>query len=178
MSEFNAPQELPASDQRGPNLLAVYRAFAGSVIIAIGVVLGLYVAFSAFSLIGGKEPPGIAARIAKSVRVEVAENVRANGARPVELSPALKQMIVYGLAFFLLILPTVIAKVFLSSGAQLMGSDSVEAIKKLAEQLKRAARGSAERPAARHPSESLTANATHLHDRGVVRAIRRRVLSW
>jgi hypothetical protein len=137
MPDYPAPHESVGQEHSGINLLAAYRAFAGTILIVIGVVMGLYAAMTVFSLINGEEPPGIVLQFADSLNERVADEAAANGVQPLELSTDVKRLVLYGISFLLLVLPFSIAKILITSGTSLMRGEAAAALKQLAEQLKK-----------------------------------------
>ncbi len=137
MPEYPTTHESMRPDQIGSNPLAAYRALAGTILIATGVVLGIYVAMTVFGLITGDDPPGIVRQFAESLDEKVAEEVAANGVQPLDLSSDVKRLVLYGVAFLLLVLPCGIAKTLITSGTSLMSGEAAAALKQIAEQLKK-----------------------------------------
>lgn len=137
MPDYPTTHESIRPDQIGSNPLAAYRALAGTILIVTGVVLGLYVAMTVFGLIKGDEPPGIARQFAQSLDEKVAEEVAANGVQPMDLSSDVKRIVLYGVAFLLLVLPFGTAKTLSTSGTNLMNGDAAATLKQIAEQLKK-----------------------------------------
>ena len=137
MPDYPTEHESIRPDQIGTNPLAAYRALAGTILVVTGVVLGLYVAMTVFGLIKGDEPPGIVRQFADSLDEEVAEEVAANGAQPLDLSSDVKRIALYGLALLLLALPFGIAKTLITSGTSLMSGEAAAALKQIAKQLKK-----------------------------------------
>ena len=136
MTDYPTTPESLRPDQIGINPLAAYRALAGTILIVTGVVLGVYVAMTVFGLIKGDEPPGIVRQFADSLDEEIAEEVAANGVQPLDLSSDVKRIVLYGIAFLLLVLPFGIAKTLITSGASLMSGEAAAALKQIAKQLK------------------------------------------
>lgn len=137
MPEYGAPHESLHIDQQGSNLFSIYKAFAGTVLIVIGVVLGLYVAIAAFNIIDGDDPPGIVNRFAVPAAENTVEKAKEQTGPQFDLSPDLKRIAVYVLAFLILILPATVATTLISTGAKLLRGEATEALNLLAERLKR-----------------------------------------
>lgn len=135
MPEYGAPHESLNSDQQGSNLFSIYKTFAGTVLIVIGVVLGLYVAIAAFNMIDGDDPPGIVNRFAEPAAEDVVEKAEEQTGQQFDLSSDLKCIAVYVLAFLILILPATIATTLISTGAKLLRGEATEALNLLAERL-------------------------------------------
>ncbi|MBP85984.1 MAG: hypothetical protein CMJ64_04575 [Planctomycetaceae bacterium] len=137
MPDYPTTQESIRPDQIGINPLTAYRVLAGTILIVTGVVLGLYVAMTVFGLIKGDEPPGIVRQFADSLDEKVAEEVAANGVQPLDLSSDVKRLVLYVVAFLLLVLPFGIAKTLITSGTSLMSGEAAAVLKQIAEQLKK-----------------------------------------
>ena len=137
MPDYPTTQESIRPDQIGINPLTAYRVLAGTILIVTGVVLGLYVAMTVFGLIKGDEPPGIVRQFAESLDEKVAEEVAAHGVQSLDLSSDVKRIVLYGVAFLLLLLPCGIAQTLIKSGTSLMCGEWAAAFKQIVERLKK-----------------------------------------
>lgn len=119
----------------GANLLDIFKLMVGTLLIVVGAGLGIYLAESVFQVVFGDEPPAMIERVAElAVEKVKAEAPNAN-AQQIELAPDLMQTILYGLTFFLLLLPMIVATTLISSGVKLMRGQANEVIAMLAEKL-------------------------------------------
>jgi len=119
----------------GSQTLAFYRAFAGTILTGLGVVLGGYVAMVAFDLINGEAPPKILDQ-AQGAIVDVAEEkVEENkdDLPELKLSPEIMRFLYFAMTFVILILPTAVATSMISNGTRLMYFEAGEAINILAD---------------------------------------------
>jgi len=137
MSEYGMPHESQSEIQQPNQLLTMYKAFVGTVLVAIGLILGLYVAITVFKIINGSVPPGIITQFAEPAADQLIENAQENLRQAFDLSPDVKRVILYSLTFLFLVLPVAIATSLISAGAKLMHSDAAEALKIIAEKLKK-----------------------------------------
>ena len=126
-------------DEATVSPMAVYKALAGTVLIGIGVVLGVQAALAAFSIIRGDDPPGLVNHFAADAAEVAIDNAEKEGVRVVDLTPDAKKAVLYVFCFFFLLLPVVIAGGFVRAGASLLQQDAREAMKVLAQQLRRPA---------------------------------------
>lgn len=119
----------------GASLLDIFKLMVGTLLIVVGAGLGIYLAESVFQVVFGDEPPAMIERVAElAVKKVKAEAPNAN-AQQIELAPDLMQTILYGLTFFLLLLPMIVATTLISSGVKLMRGQANEVIAMLAEKL-------------------------------------------
>ena len=125
--------EATESNESNRRLLPLYQTAAGTVLLVIGVILGIYVSVTAFGLIRGQQPPGLVRQFTAQAAAQSA--TLPDGATTLQLPPGTMQACIYLLTFLLLGLPTLIAAACLRAGARLMHGDTAEALQKLAERL-------------------------------------------
>lgn len=88
-------------------------------------------------LIYGEVPPPLIARIQDIAAEKAAAEVANQNVPEIKLAPDLMQAILYGLTFFLLTIPIMVASMLMQAGVKLMQGEANEAIAMLAERLKK-----------------------------------------
>ncbi|MBA2117518.1 hypothetical protein [Bremerella alba] len=121
----------------GLSAVTIYKLMAGTLLIVLGVALGIYVANATLELIYGQEAPPLIARIQDIAEEKAAAEVANQDVPVIKLAPDLMQAILYGLTFFLLIIPISVASMLVGAGVKLMQGEANEAIAMLAERLKK-----------------------------------------
>ena len=137
MPDYGMPHESQRGDESPFQMLKVLKTFVGTGMIVIGLIVALYVAISVFQIIKGDDPPAIINRFAEPATEEMVANAEASALQAFDLSPDVKQIVLYAMTFLFMVLPVAIATSLISAGAKLMHGDSVEALTQLAEKLKK-----------------------------------------
>ena len=121
----------------GLSAVTIFKLLAGSLLVILGVALGIYVANIAIELIYSKEPAPLIEQITDMAAEKVAAEAANQNVQEIKLAPDLLKTVLLALTFFLLIIPTTVASMLLSAGVKLMQGEANEAIAMLAERLKK-----------------------------------------
>ena len=121
----------------GPGAVTIYKLMGGTLLVLVAVALGIYVANSALELIYSDVPPPLISRIQGIAAEKVAAEAANQNVPDFKLAPDLMQALLYGLTFFILIIPVTVASMIMAAGIKLMQGEANEAIAMLAERLKK-----------------------------------------
>jgi len=121
----------------GPSAVTLYKLMAGTLLVLLGVALGIYVANATLGVIFGQEAPPLIARVQDLAKEKAAAEAANQNLPEIKLAPDLTQAILYALTFFLLTIPIMVASMLVGAGVKLMQGEANEAIAMLAERLKK-----------------------------------------
>ena len=116
-------------------ILSLYKALAGTLLLTIGVILGIYVAVTAFGLIQGQDPPGLVQQFAAQAGPLPIAVPAGDGQPTFQIPPEVMRACIYLLTCLLLSLPTLLASAFVNAGARLMHGDTAELLQKLTQKI-------------------------------------------
>ena len=119
----------------GPSAVTIFKLMLGTLLIVLGAGLGFYLAEGAMQVVFGDEPPPMMQHISKLAIEKAQAEVPNPNIQTLRLAPDVMQTIQYGLTFFLLLIPTVIATSLISAGVKLMRGEATEVVAMLAERL-------------------------------------------
>ena len=116
---------------------SIFKLMVGTLLLLMGVALGLYVANVAFEVIYSETPVPLIERISALAEEKIAAEAANPNVPNIKLPPELLRTVLYGLTFLMLTIPVMIASMLLATGAKLMQGEMNEAITMLAERLKK-----------------------------------------
>jgi len=121
----------------GLNAVTIYKLLAGTLLVILGVALGIYVANTTLELIYAEVPPSMIARVQEIAAEKAAAEAANQNVPEIKLAPELMEALLYGLTFFFLLIPIMVASMLIHGGIKLMQGEANEAIAMLAERLKK-----------------------------------------
>ena len=127
--------ELNPATESSVGILPLYKTLAGTLLLTIGVILGIYVAITAFGLIRGQEPPGLVKQFAAQANAFPIAAPDGNGQPTFRVPPDVMRAFIYLLTCLLLSLPALIASAFVNAGTRLMQDDTAQLLQKLTQKI-------------------------------------------
>ncbi|MEW4563841.1 hypothetical protein AB1K70_15005 [Bremerella sp. JC770] len=121
----------------GLNAVTIYKLLAGTLLVILGVALGIYVANATLELIYAEVPPAMIARVQEIAAEKAAAEAANQNVPEIKLAPELMEALLYGLTFFFLLIPIMVASMLVHGGIKLMQGEANEVIAMLAERLKK-----------------------------------------
>ncbi|PQO46265.1 hypothetical protein [Blastopirellula marina] len=119
----------------GPSAVAIFKLMLGTLLIVAGAALGVYLAEAAMRVVFGDEPPPMMQHISELTIEKAKAEVPNPNIQTLRLAPDVMQTIQYGLTFFLLLIPMIIATSLISAGVKLMRGEASEVVAMLAAKL-------------------------------------------